>query len=260
MEYTQAELDTLLEAERCKATIRCRMLRPLAGGQPAGRKGVEAFVHYQCKIDPESEEGQAAVNRILKDEIGERETTPDGGEVNEAESYGINVIRRTELGPYIGHHQLKAMLKQAASRLGLFKKKIGSKGDLVELGTVSAVGRSLADPARPWEVYLYKVDSGGPDDNEECFAPADTHFDRLQGKVSTPAGMKSIQHDTEVAEESTQFHFELRWPTKKLKEEDMALVIAAATQIGIGSCLSLGYGRFEVMLMTVGEPPVVVVG
>lgn len=241
MRWSQSDLDQIMAEHRTKATVKCRLLRPLAGGLPAGEDGVKLFVEYQLHIPPETEDFEAAVARILKEEIGERKTDKEGDELETSESYQVNVIRRSERGAWIAEHQIKALIKQAASRLGLFsaQKKRGSKGDIAELGTVKACGDSLQDPKRPWEIYLR--------DNGKAVK---TSFVRLSGSVGTPKGKKSIQHDTEVAPEGTEFEFELWWPAKRLDAEDMAAIMAAATQIGLGSCLSLGYGRFVVIEMT----------
>lgn len=241
---TQKDLDEKLAGVRTTAVINARFLRPFAGGQPAGDKGLAAFVQHHLGIDPESLEFEKAIARIRKDEIGERETTPEGGEVATSDVYQVNVIRQTELGSYISEHQIKALLKQAASRLGIFsaKGKVGSKGDLAEMGTIRACGESLQSEERPWEIYLRSGDR-----------PASTEFVVLNGSVSTPMGKKSIQHHTEVSQEGAEFCFSVSWPEKKLTKDDIAMVIAAATQIGLGSCLSLGFGRFEVVSMEIQD-------
>jgi len=239
---SQNDLDRMLQHIRSTATITARFLRPLAGGQPAGDKGLAAFVEHWLKISPDSPEFQQAIDRIKNEEIGERETTPEAGEVQTETVYAVNVIRRGEHGPYVAEHQIKAMLKQAASRLGLFTAKKGSKGDVAEMGTVTAAGDSLQDPKRPWEIHLRK---GG--------RAAATEFHSISGSVGTPSGKKSIQHHTEVCEEGAEFCFKIEWPAKKLTATDMALVIAAASKIKLGSCLSLGYGLFEVMSMEIDD-------
>lgn len=234
--YTEAELAAMMDGERSAAAVTLTMTRRLAGSQPAGEKGVMAFVEHHLGLEPGSPEFEAACARIQKEEIGDREATPEGGEVQEVESYAVNVIRRSEHGPFVLEHQIKAMIKQAASRLGLFaaKGKVGCKGDVAEMGTVEAAGASLLNPKRPWEVYL--VDANGK--------PVTTEWARISGSVGTPQGKRSIQHDTEVAPEGTMLHFIVRWPARKMKAEDMVKTIAAARVIGLGSCLSLDYGRF----------------
>ena len=239
----QEDLDKLLGQTRKTATIQCRMLRPLAGGVPASEKALKAFVEHHLGIPPESSEFGKALERIQKEEIGERDTTPEGGEVQTEDVYQVNVLRSNGHGPFILEHQLKALLKQAASRLGIFaaKGKRGSKGDLAECSTISAHDASL-DEENPWNILLVNKDG----------EPAQTCFEIISGRVNTPKGWKSIQHHTEIAPAGSLFAFRLDWMPTKLSGNDIIDIIAMATQIGIGSCLSLGYGRFEVVEMEVG--------
>jgi hypothetical protein len=237
MGYTQRDLDERLEKYRSRAIVHCRMVRDLAGGQPASEKAIRQFAIHYLKLKEDSKELDEAVARILKEEIGERDTTEEGGELTTEEVYQVTVLRRSKHGPHVLEHMVKAMIKQAATRLDLFNKKRGSKGDVAELGTVYAYGESLQDPARPWQIHL--LDDQG---NQ-----AVTRYEKISGSVQTPQGRKSIQHHTEVAPEGTCFSFELRWPARKLLKGDMMDIIAAATQVGLGSCQSLGYGRFEVL-------------
>jgi len=243
MTYTQRDLDKLLGKVRARATVTCRSVRKIAGGQPATDKGLDAFVQHHLGLDPESDKGKEAISRIKDKEIGERATGTEDGELDNKEVYQVNVIRRNRTGPFLLEHQIKAMLKQAASRLGLFVKKRGSKGDMAELGTVRAHGESLQDPTRPWEIHLRLNGSA-----------AETSFDQITGCVSTTQGKKSIMHHTEVVDEGTEFAFEFDWIPTKLKKSNMLEIIAAATQIGIGSCQSLGYGKYEVVEMEIEMP------
>ena len=238
LNLTQADLDLMLQPYLGLATVHARLERETAGGQPAGENGLKAFVEHHLHLTPDTPEFDQALWRIMHEEIGEKETTPEGGEVETAEVYQVNVIRKTEHGPYVLEHMIKALLKQAASRMGLFqaKGKVGSKGDMSELGIVRAVGESLRDPARPWEIYLRK--NGGP---------VPTRYQTISGSVGTPKGKKSIQHETEVTEEKAELRFSFQWYDKRLTSEDIALIFAAASHIGLGSCLALGYGRLEIL-------------
>jgi len=241
--YTQEDLDALMEKTRAKAIVECEFLRECAGGVPAGEKGLAAFVEHHLGLVPDTPDFEDAIKRIEKEEIGERETTAEGGEVDTAEVYQVNVIRHSEHGAYLAEHQIKALLKQAASRIGLFVARRGSKGDLAEMGTVLAHGDSLQDPTRPWEIHLRNGDGA-----------ASTRYQEISGSVNSPKGKKSIMHHTEVAAEGSRFSFALLWPDTKLKADDLVSTIAAATQIGLGSCLSLGYGRFRVNNLEIIKP------
>lgn len=234
--FVQSELDELLEERRDRCVVRARFLRPHAGGVPASEDGIRAFVRYHLKLQPGTQEFERTVQRITHEELGAHDTAQLEDELDTENVYQVNVIRRSDHGPFLLEHMIKAVFKVAASRLGVFSKQRGSKGDVVELGTVLAHGDSLQNPARPWEIYLRKNGTS-----------ASTHFIKLQGCVNTPSGRKSIQHHTEVCDEGTEFEFELRWLNNKLKRENIPTVIAAMTTVGIGSCLSLGFGRFEVL-------------
>ena len=249
--YTQAALDTALEGTRNSAKVTARLLRPLAGGQPATDKGLAAFVEHHLKIEPETAEFDAAIARIKNEEIGERDTTPEAGEVKEQKVYSVNVIRRSDRGAFVGAHQIQAMLKQAASRQGFFVSRRGSKGGMSEMGTVIATDDSLQNPDRPWEIYLRHSDGG------DLASPAETQFVKICGSVSSPQGPKSIVTHTEMAQEGATISFDFRWPVGKLTEKDMAETVWAATRIGLGSCLSLGYGVWEIVSMEIvmGEVP-----
>lgn len=244
MTYSQGDMDAILGKRRARARIRCRAIRPIAGGQPAGDKGLRSFVEHHLGLEPGSKDFEDAVKRISEEEIGEVDVTAEGGEVETKEVYQVNCIRKSKIGPFLLEHQVKAMLKQAASRMGIFKKKIGSKGDLAEMGTVRAAGASLMDPKRPWEIYLLAGSK----------KPAATHWEKISGSVNTPKGKKSIMHHTEVTQEGAEFEFEVDWMPTKLKKADFLALVAAATQIGIGSCQSLGYGKWEVVEMDVKMP------
>lgn len=241
--YTGADLEKALEGLRGEALATCRMRMPIAGGQPATERGLAAFVEHHLKLAPDSPQFEKAVRRIREEEIGERDATPTNGEVNQVRVYAVKIIRRTELGPYVAAHQIHANLKQAASRLGLWMSKFGSRGDMTELGTVEAIRESLREPDHPERIYL----------RTETGAPALTEYQVINGNVSGPSGSRSIQSHVEFAPAGSCFDFRFRWlvsggPAKKvsqrLYEAEMALIFAAASKIGLGSCLKLGYGRW----------------
>jgi len=249
--YTQADLDQLLGRIRSKAIFVIRFLLPLLGTQPATDRGLESYIQYHLGIDPQrgtddkptNPEFIATVNRIKTEEIGERDVTPEGGEVEEKKVYGINVVRKSALGPFLLAHMVKAALKQSASRAGFFEKKKGSKGDMAETGEVFAEGASLLNKARPWEIYLCK--NGGP---------AKTYFETERGSVNTPQGKKSIQYEAEHVEEGAEASFSFHWPARKLTEADMATVAAVATAAALGGARSLSHGKYEMVSLTIESP------
>jgi hypothetical protein len=238
MTFDQKRLNEALAKFRSTIKVKCRFLLPFAGGVPASDKALEAFIEHHLHLVPETDAFKETFSRIRHEEIGERDTTPEQGEVSTQTIYAVNIVRSTPDGPFISAHQIKACLKQACSRLGMFnaRGKMGSKGDVAELGSVCASGDSIGNPDAPWEIMLRKDGK-----------PAPTHFDLISGTVGTPKGKKSIQHHTQVVEAGSEFEFTISWPSERLSPDDMMLAIAAMTQIGLGSCLSLAYGRFEVI-------------
>jgi len=235
--FTRDDLNARAEKFRAKVVVKCRFTRPHAGGQPATEKSLEAFVQHHLGLDPESNEGKDVIARIMNEEIGERDDTPTGGELDEEKVYGVNVIRRNANGPFILEHMVKACFKVAASRLGYFVQKRGSKGDLSEMTLVRAHGLSLKDPERPWEIHLTDAEGN----------PITTHYELISGSISSAQGKKSIQHHTECTDEDCYFEFEYRWPANKIKKNEMLDIVAVIGNIGIGSTRSLNYSKFEVV-------------
>jgi hypothetical protein len=231
--YTQNDLNKTY-AEFCGQAIAfCRMTRELVGGQPATKDGVRAYVAHHLGI-PDGPEQDAAVQRIMREEIGERETTPETGEVKERECYGLNVIRKDDFGPWLGDWQLKAAIKQSASRAGLFAKKRGTKGDIAEMGRVSAHDFSLHGP----DYMIHLVDSDGN--------PCETVYQRFMGRVNTPQGAKSIVNDAECILPGARFAFRFQWFNGKLTESDIVSIFAGLPIVGVGSVKSLERGKFEI--------------
>lgn len=228
------------------ARARLRFTSPLVGGQPAQRPGIEAYVSHHLglsELDARgkrvlTDEGRAAVSRILDEEVGERDITPDTGEVNEREVYSVTVVRHDDYGAFLGDWQVKACLKQAASRLGLWVKKRGAKGDCAEMGRATAFGPSLIEGSDPHRIHIVTPDGRPVTDRE---------FERIQGRVHTPAGAKSIVTDSEIIRPGHEAFIEFRWKAGKIGEDDMLAIWAAASNCGLGSARSLERGRFEVV-------------
>lgn len=234
-DYNLNELMARYERMTARAVAECHFTTSLVGGQPGGEQGVRLYVAHHLKL--EGEKAEQAVKRILTEEVGEREITPPAGEIVEAKVYGINIIRRDGYGPWLGDWMVKAMLKQAASRLGIFVTKRGTKGDMAEMGRARATGISALDDEHLERIYLRSADGQ---------SPADTHFERFTGRVQTPQGAKSIVTDAECAPAGTRFAFEYRFIGTRLSEEQAADIFAAAMQIGLGSAKAFERGKFAI--------------
>jgi len=243
--YTAKELADIYAEGTRLVTARCHFLTRCVGGQPASEGGIRAFAEFHLKLaGPELD---AAVKRIMDEEIGEKDATPETGEVKERESFGVNVVRHCPAcrGPYLGNWMVKACLKCAASRLGLFaaKGKIGSKGDLAEFGSVTDLSAQTQPTCSPFHVHVYAADGK---------TPATTYYDRFSGRVNTPQGAKSIVHDSECLPVGATFGIKLRVPRTRLTDEDLARVFAFAQNVGLGSAKALECGKFEIDELVVG--------
>src|SRR6266481_735384 len=242
--FTFEDLRVRYESRTARVIAECELATELVGGQNASEDGIRAYVkHHLGLVDTEAE---TAVQRILREELGERDVPSETGELQEKMVYGINVIRRDAFGPWLGNWMAKACLKAAASRIGLFSQKRGSKGDIAEMGEIRPFGISLAtlknhtgeDDARygiHQRIHLIAPDSDGP---------VQTYYKEFKGSVSTPKGRQSIVNTAECAPPGTQFAFEFRYAEDRVKENDIAEVFAIAMNIGLGSCKSFECGKF----------------
>jgi len=269
--YTHEDFVRMLEKDREKIIIRAVFVRDHIGGVPATERGLHDFIAHQMKIDPRfdikpkydrfgrlllgkptSQEFVDAFNRLSEDELEvsridedkiEKAVARPGEELVETKVYGVKCIRCDEFGPFMLDHMIKAAFKCAATRINLYTERSGSKGDVQELGTVMAHGDSLQNPERPWQIYLRKDGK-----------PAVTGYTRLQGRVTTAQGSRSIQYDAETAFEGTEFSFEFRWLRTKMgsgwvrkvaRAADILNVFSKAWEIGLGSARSMSYGRWH---------------
>ena len=243
IEVSMDELAQCYDGTTYAVEAECEFTTPTVGGQPAGDKALAAFVqHYLCKgKELSDEEIEQEVARIKNEEIGERDTTGELDEINERKSYGLNVIRRDTKGPYLGTWMIKACLKNAASRIGLFVKKRGSKGDFAEMGKVTAIGLSKQGTDRR-KIHLFSPDG----------KPAVTYYEEFTGSVSTPNGRTSIKHHSELAPKGTRFSFKFQVPEwGKIDPKDLKYVFASIMEIGIGSVKAKDHGKFQITKMTI---------
>ena len=241
--YTKHDLNAVYNHYCGSAIAVCRLTRELVGGQPATDDGIRAFAKHHLKLAEDQIE--AAVARIKREEISERNTTPEAGEIKEKESYGLNTLRHSAFGPWLGDWQIKAALKQAASRVGLFAAKRGTKGDVAELGMVTAHGISLHGPE--FQVHLIEPAENGN-------GPAQTEYQKFMGRVNTPSGAKSIVNDAETCVIGSRFSFRFQWFDAKLTEKDMLSIFAAMPVVGLGSAKSLERGKYDIESLEIDLP------
>ena len=254
------ELNKLYANITHRVICNAEFITQMVGGQPASDEGLEAFCRFHLKL-PE-EEIAAAVKRIKNEEIGENKEVklvkidthelnpqdpefekPDNlDELKEREAYAVNVIRRDDYGPWIGNWMIKACLKCAASRLKIFVKKRGAKGDLAELGTVRAFGDSAKTNVVD-RVHLYLPNG----ENVE------TDYHEFMGSVQSPNGRVSIKHHSEVVDVGTRFMFELMVPAFVWDLNDIKDIFSVIGQIGIGSVKAQDRGKFKIVSLMIYE-------
>jgi hypothetical protein len=232
--------DLRLEYEKRTAVLRCwcTVATELVGGLPADEKALRAFVEHHLGIAPGTEEFEKAVQRILKEEVGEHDITPEAGEIKEKQVYGVNVVRRTDsLGPWLGDWMVKANIKQATSRLGIFLDVRGSKGNFAEAGNVRAIDFSLKEPHHPERIYVT---------NSDPTQPARTYFKEFMGRVQSPRGATSIIHHSECIAPDSHFAFEYRFLQGQVKDAEIPGVVGLMMVCGLGSVRSMECGKFRV--------------
>lgn len=243
-EYSFDELSKRYEAMTVCAQASCHLVTDLVGGMPGNRAGVEMFVRYQLGL--EGEEAKNAVDRIMTHELegGTRVIDlPEGSELTEAETKQVNLIRRDEHGPWLGDWMVKACLKNAASRIGLFVDKRGSKGAMAEMGQARAYGPSLFERDERYNanrIYL-RIGEG----------PAPTAMEFIKGRVSSPQGSKSIVTLAETCPAGAEFSFEYRFYNDNISDDDIVDFFAASMVIGLGSARSFERGKFRIDRLTV---------
>src|SRR5947207_11007094 len=118
MQINFEELSKRYEAMTSMARCECVFATEMVGGQPANEEGIRQFVTHHLKITDEVER-EKAVKRILTEEVEDARGEED--ELPEGKLYGLRAVRRDEHGPWIGDWMVKACIKNAASRLQIFK-------------------------------------------------------------------------------------------------------------------------------------------
>jgi hypothetical protein len=231
LEEFQRRYQKLTNFVRCE----CEFAAPCVGGVPADEDGIRAFIKHVMRID-KPDEIEAMLRRIKSEEIGEKRVDQAEDELEEKLTYGVNVIRRTKHGPWIGNWMIQANLKCAVSRLGHFVHVKGLKGGMAECGHAIPYGQSKKDEDNR-HIYLYNGDK-----------EVETYWDQCRGVVNTPKGKQSIVRDQECAKPGTKFAYEFRFVgQKKFDLEAMLDSLAMAMIIGIGSSKSLGNGNYKIV-------------
>ncbi len=177
------------------------------GGQPKSREILEKWIESKGEMPREPME--------------EKEKVLDLEEETEQVWCGF---RRNGEGIYIRDFQVEALLSQCGTTLGITVKTRGSKG-IIQHGL--HVG--------PREIhFLDKHEADGYDD--------------IAGHVMTPQGKRSILKRCDyVRHAELSFELKLLEGQKKLTEKDLLKMLHLGQENGLGSCRSMGGGKFDVI-------------
>ena len=143
----------------------------------------------------------------------------------------------TERGPYIGTHQIKAMLKEIARTREINIKTRGAK-QVMQHG-VFVFPDEKRDPKRPWDrnrIYL------GLKHEDEL------KYEETCGHVSGRGGPRSILKRNDFVERPIlKFQIWVMDNQSKITEKKLKEILTLAQNNGLGASRSQGYGKFEVI-------------
>jgi len=144
--------------------------------------------------------------------------------VEETETVSCGFRRNKKGEIFLRDFQTEALLKQCGTTLGIFMAHRGSKG-------IAQHGLHI----HPREIYFIgkKKEDG---------------FEDIAGHVMTPQGKRSILKRTDyVMNGKIRFQILLLKGQTKLTEKNLRSMLQLGQDNGIGSCRSLGGGRFDVV-------------
>lgn len=198
----------------------------LCGGKPANDELLADHIRRTTGHDDE----------LTKRQIEDAQAKlPDLDGLQEIEEQKLEKSRTRflsdEKGLYIDTYQVKAMFRQSASMLGIYKKRIGTKN-------MCAEGAEIKGPDHEARLYLGKKE---PDGTEESVVHA-----------MTPKGpISGIKHVDYV--EKARLSFEI-WVLKTesgekrhIGEKDVVEILTFAQENGLGADRARGMGKFDVV-------------
>ena len=242
----------------------------ILGGNPVNptvfRTHIEARLRRDAKAaekkgatPPTEERIQEIVSRRMVEMFGEDvETTIDAQEEKSRTTFKTN-----DFGPYIETRQVKAMLREMMSTLGISTAKRGSKQTLQHLVVV----KSCDETGEAFDGDM--VNQINFERDGDFVEAVDDHVE-MCAHVMGPLGPRSLikQHDRIYG---AKIRFLIRVPanlpkpraTAVLRDEEIQRMLAHAQDDGLGACRSQGYGKFRVIKLErttnvrwlVGEDP-----
>ena len=203
-------------------TVTIQLRERIYGGTPKRGDMIKIWVETRTGYSDEKtvEQTKEAMD-LLVDETAEKSWTGFQGDEN---------------GLFISANNLKAMIKQGASMLGITKKKMGSKQILAEGTEVKSV--SGVNGRRSTRIYL---DKGTPDGFEE----RPIHVMTAQGPRTA---LKRIDYI-----ENARLTFEI-WilrtaaqEKRHIGEDELVQILTFSQENGVGADRSQGAGKFDVV-------------
>lgn len=195
----------------------------ICGGKPQNDELLRAHIERKTGYSDEVTKKQIAEAKL--DDEGLKELTE---EKLEKARTGFLADGR---GLYIDTYQLKAMIKQSAQMLGIYKKKRGTKN-------MCAEGCEVKGPDHESRVYLGVKKPDGTDENV-------VHAMTPQGPIS------GIKHVDYVRKPKLSFEiWVLKTPpqeTRHLSEDDLVEILTFSQENGVGADRARGFGKFNVV-------------
>ena len=244
----------------------------ILGGNPVNptvfRTHIEARLRREARtaekkgvVPPSEERIQEIVKRRMEEMFGSDVDTT----IESQEGKTRTTFKTNDLGPYIETRQIKAMLREMMSTLGITVAKRGSKQTLQHLICVKSCADSGGEPDGVWvnQINFERGDDGA------FVEEVDDHVE-MCAHVMGPLGPRSLikQHDRIYG---SKIRFLIKVPanlpksqsTAVTRDEEIQRMLAHAQDDGLGACRSQGYGKFRVIKLErttnvrwlVGEDP-----
>jgi hypothetical protein len=205
-------------------SVRIRIREALHGGKPKDPALLESHIKRKTGFEDEA-------TRKLIEQAEEGAPEPAPGDLDVTIEKSASRFLSDERGLYVETFQIKAMLRQSGSMLGLYKKKRGSK-------QVCAEGLEVRGLEHERRVYLGKSE---PDGTRE----ATVHAMTPKGPIS------GIKHTDYVG--PVELAFEV-WilktaaaETRHVGKDDLVEILTFGQENGIGADRSQGFGKFDVI-------------
>ena len=252
VDLTSGIADTL-ERTTNKYVVELQFTEDILGGQSQTRElltaHLEAMLRREAKeaekqgIEPPSEE---RLQELLERHL-ERLFTDGVDDTIEAESERMHTtFFRDRHGPYIGVYQVKAMIREMMSCLGITMKKRGSKQTFQHLLAIRACDGdgNILEGEQGLRLHFFRDGDVVPE--------VDGHLE-MSANVATPQGKRSIlkRHD-KIDNASIRFAWTLpanarqNRSTALLKDKEVQEIMAHAQNDGLGAVRPLSHGTFTV--------------